>query len=340
MAGFNPASNLTSNLPQSRVIYYDKRFIENLKAQTPFVRCAERRELPMNSGNQLELFMYNTFGANTAQVAEGTVPTGISASVGTTTATIGEYADYANFSSLSLATAIDPVVENVGRELSYRLGQSLSAITRAVADGANSIDSSVSVKIAGGTSLALSNIRAQVQSLAGRAVQPFNEAEALFAGVIHPFAVGDLLNDSSNNSAIDTLKHTVPGLQRMDDLVSVDLADTLEFPASGVAFFQSNLVTLTTAYQGSAAGVVAYRTYIFGKDGVIAIRLGGRGDNAIEDGNWRNIECNIVNNAPLSVADPSGLIPGWTSYRVHYTASLPPDTTMRLRYLDATSAIS
>jgi hypothetical protein len=37
--------------------------------------------------------MYNTFGANTAQVAEGTVPTGISASVGTTTATIGEYAD-------------------------------------------------------------------------------------------------------------------------------------------------------------------------------------------------------------------------------------------------------
>lgn len=76
-------------------------------------------------------------------------------------------------------------MENVGRELSYRLGQSLSAITRVVADGANAVDSSVRVSITGGTSLALSNIRAQVQSLAGRAVQPFNEAEALFAGVIH-----------------------------------------------------------------------------------------------------------------------------------------------------------
>src|ERR1700675_5093308 len=155
MAGFNPASNTTSNLPQSRVIYYDKRFIENLKAQTPFVRCAERRELPMNSGNQLELFMYNTFGANTAQVSEGTVPTGISASVGTTTATIGEYADYANFSSLSLATAIDPVVENVGRELSYRLGQSLCAITRAVIDGSNSVDASVRTGNVSGTALSL-----------------------------------------------------------------------------------------------------------------------------------------------------------------------------------------
>lgn len=98
----------------------------------------------------------------------------------------------------------------------------------------------------------------------------------------------------------------------MDDLVSIDLADTLEFPASGVAFFQSNLVTLTSSYQGSS-GVVAYRTYLFGKDGVIAVRLGARADNGINDGNWRNIECNVVQNAPLSVADPSGLIPGWTS---------------------------
>jgi hypothetical protein len=224
-------------------------------------------------------------------VSEGTVPTGIAASVGTTTATIGEYADYANFSSLSLATAIDPVVENVGRELSYRLGQSLSAIVRAVIDGANSIDASVSTYL-GASTLALANIRTAVHSLAGRAVLPFNEAEALFAGVIHPFVVGDLLNDSSNNSAIDVLKHTVPGTQRMDDLVSTDLKDTLEFPATGVAFFQSNLVTLNA---GGAGGGSTYRTYIMGKDGVIAIRLGGRGDTAIDDGQWRNIECNIVN---------------------------------------------
>ncbi len=237
-----------------------------------------------------------------------------------------------------MATAIDPVVENIGRELSYRLGQSLSAIVRAVVDGSNSVDASVRFGKASGTAVTLADIRAQVQSLAGRAVLPFNEGEGLFAGVIHPFAVGDILNDSSNNSAIDVLKHTVPGLQRMDDLVSVDLADTLEFPASGVAFFQSNLVTITTSYSSGSA--TAYRTYIMGKDGVIAIRLGGRGDNAIEDGNWRNIECNIVQNAPISVADPEGLIPGWTSYRVHFTASLPPDTTMRLRYIDATSAIS
>ena len=33
---------------------YDKRFRENLKANTPFVRCSQRLDLPMKSGNQYE----------------------------------------------------------------------------------------------------------------------------------------------------------------------------------------------------------------------------------------------------------------------------------------------
>lgn len=53
MSGYPSASNTTANLPQSTVKFYDKNFIENLKAETPFVRCAERRDLPVNSGNQL-----------------------------------------------------------------------------------------------------------------------------------------------------------------------------------------------------------------------------------------------------------------------------------------------
>jgi hypothetical protein len=61
-----------------------------LKAQTPFVACAERLDLPMKSGNQYEMFMYVPLAANTNQTTEGTV--GSSLSVMTTTATIGEYA--------------------------------------------------------------------------------------------------------------------------------------------------------------------------------------------------------------------------------------------------------
>jgi cell division protein FtsX len=87
-----------------------------------------------------------------------------------------------------LATAIDNTVENVAREMSYRLGESLSALVRAVVDGAATVDSSVAVKLAAAsttafTTLSLSQIRNQVQSLAGRSVRPFDEASKSFAGV-------------------------------------------------------------------------------------------------------------------------------------------------------------
>jgi hypothetical protein len=89
MAGYSPTSNAQSNLPQSTVRYYDKKFRENLKAQTPFVACSERLDLPMKSGNQYEMFMYVPLAQNTAQTTEGTVGSGIAVSVLTTTATIG-----------------------------------------------------------------------------------------------------------------------------------------------------------------------------------------------------------------------------------------------------------
>jgi N4-gp56 family major capsid protein len=239
---YNPAGNSLSNLPQSTVKYYDKRFRENLKAQTPFVACAERLDLPMKSGNQYEMFMYVPLAANTNQTTEGNINTAsLAVSVLTTTATIGEYADYANFSSLSLATAIDQTVENVAKEMSYRLGESLSALVRATADGANSIDSSVLTQLAATstssfTALSLSQIRNSVQSLAGRSVRPFDEASKAFVGVIHPFALGDVLADNSNDSPIDILKHTPVGQARMDELVSVDLTEVIELPSTGSSF--------------------------------------------------------------------------------------------------------
>ncbi len=338
-----PASNVTGNLPQSTVKFYDKQFVENLKAETPYVRCAERRDLPLNSGNQLVLFEYNTFGANTTQASEGNPPAGLIASLVSNTSTIGEYADYASFSSLALATAIDDTLGNVAKELSYRLGQSLSNLVRYTVDGASAIDSSVLVSLAAAssssfTSLSIGTVRAQIQSMAGRSIKPFMAAKKRFAGIVHPFAWGDAINDTSNNSPIDTLKHTSEGLMKMEELPSADLTEVFELPGTGVDFFQTNLVTQTANYKTS--GATALRTYIFGRDGVIAINLAGRGDTGYGDGNYRGIKCNVVQNAALSVSDPEGLIPGWTSYKVHFTVTLPPDPTQRVRLIDALSGIS
>src|SRR5208337_1686351 len=96
---YNPASNLTSNLPQTQAKFYDKNFFENLKYETPYLRCATHRELPLQSGNTYVFFEYPLFGANVNQGNEGTVGSGLTITPLTNSATIGEYNDYASFST-------------------------------------------------------------------------------------------------------------------------------------------------------------------------------------------------------------------------------------------------
>jgi hypothetical protein len=188
-------------------------------------------------------------------------------------------------------------------------------------------------------------LRSAVMSLLGRSVKPL-DGRGMLGGVIHPFVLGDILADTANNSPIDILKHTPEGFQKLEDLGSTDLAEIVQFPSTDVMFCKTPLVYLTPSSpgynpgSGAISGLSALRTYIFGRDAVIAIRLGAKGDTPFGEGNYQNIQCNVVRNAPTSQADPAGLIPAWTSYRVHFTVSLPPDTTMRLRYIDGASGIS
>ena len=48
-------------------------------------------------------------------------------------ATIGEYADYANFSEMSIAAAMDESVDNIARELAESMGRKLDRVIEASA---------------------------------------------------------------------------------------------------------------------------------------------------------------------------------------------------------------
>jgi hypothetical protein len=338
--GYSPTSENQAQLPQSTVKHYDKNFVKNLKAETPFVRCSNRRELPLQSGNQHVLFMYNTLAGNINNVGEGTVGSGIQVSVVSNTSTIGQLADYVNVSDLALATAIDPALENIQKEIAYRLAQSLSIIVRNTADGASAIDASVNIQKPVNSPFGKVDITTAIQSLRGRDVMPFDLGRNKFCGVIHSFVVGDATNDNSNNSITDILKHTVEGQMKLQELPQgMDGEEIMVLDWAGAAFYESSLVTKTTNYLGS--GLTALRTYVFGENGVISISLGKKeGSTAIGDGDWRNLQTWIKKADEPTAADPSRVIGGWTSYNVKFTAALTPDTTMRNRTVDSVSAIS
>jgi N4-gp56 family major capsid protein len=335
--GYSPASNNTSNLTQAQVNYYDKNFVENLKAETPHYRCVERRPLPENSGNTLNLFEYLPFGPDTTQAPEGTVTAGETITILTSKIVIGNYADYLNYSRFSMQLAIDPALENGSTELSYQAAQTVAYLIKNTTDGLSTIDSSVAVSNAYNQNFNKSNITSAVASLRGRNVHPMEGGH--FCGIIHPFCWGDALNDNSNNSFTDVLKRSIEGVDVLKELPGGEGEYVEAMDWAGVRFYESTIVTQTANYQGHA-GVTAFRTYIYGKDGVITISLGAKENTALGDGDWRNLKMIVKRYDDATSSDPALMIGGSAAYNFNFAAGVVPDTTGRVRYIDAPTAIS
>lgn len=335
--GISPASNNTSNLTQTQVNFYDKNFVDNLKAETPHYRCVERRPLPENSGNTLNLFEYVTFGPDLAQAAEGVVGTGETINILTDKIVIGNYADYLNYSRFSMQLAIDPALENGSKELAYQAAQTVAYLIKNTTDGLNIIDSSVAVANAFNAPFNKNNITSAVASLRGRNVKAFEDGK--FAGLITPFCWGDALNDASNNSFTDVLKRSVEGVNLLKELPGGEgeYVECMEW--AGVRFYETTIVTQTLNYLGHG-GVTAFRTYIYGKDGIITISMGAKEATELGNGDWRNLKVITKRYDDASVSDPAMMIGGSCAYNFNFAVGVVPDTTGRVRYIDAPTLIS
>jgi hypothetical protein len=330
--GVSPASNLTTNLPQSVVTSFDKVFIENLKAETPWLRCTSRRAIDEHSGNKLVLYMYTNLPAPPlTQAPEGTIQTGLTVAVVQNTSTIGNYADYANISTYALQTAIDPALEALGVQMAYRLAQVVNLILQNTADGANIVDALVAHTPLG-TNLVAQDITSMVQSLTAVNALPFENGR--FAGVIHPFIVGDILISTQPNGITDVLKRSAEGQEKLRELPAPDGDNVTVIDWGGASFHQSTLVKQV----GSAP--VKFRTYVIGRDGLIGVSFGAKENTQIGDGDWRNLQVWVRRITEPSGYDPSRMIGGFASYNAMFTATLPPDPVQRIRYTDAASAIT
>src|SRR5215469_7419957 len=336
-AGYSPASNQTSNLIQTQANYYDKNFVENLKAETPYYRCAERRPLPENSGNTLNLFEYVPFGPDLSQAPEGTVQSGETINILTDKIVIGNYADYLNYSRFSMQLAIDPALENGGKELAYQCALTIAYLIRNTTDALSAIDPSVVVQNAYNVPFNKNNITSAVASLRQRNVKPFEGGE--FCGLIAPFCWGDTLNDAANNSLTDVLKRTPEGTDALKELPSGEGGEVQVMHWAGVRFYETTIVTQTPNYL-THAGVTAFRTYIYGENGIITISMGAKENTDIGDGDWRNLKTITKRYDDASVSDPAMMIGGSTAYNFNFATGVVPDTTGRVRYIDAPTLIT
>lgn len=332
--GPSPTSMSSGQMPQaSLTIHYNSKFTKNLKSRTPAQRICSRREMPLQAGQQYRDFMYNSLPGNTEQASEGLIGTGISLSVPYTTYQLGQWADYTNFSDFVLSTTIDPALENVEKEMAYRAGQTVQRLALAQFDFARTVDTSVAINdAASGTTVMTKNVGTDaVGSLRGRNVQPL-EGMGRFGVLIHPFFTSDMLQDNTNNSYVDIMKHTLEGQMALKELPAPGGEEATVLSFGGATYMETTLLTTTPNFKSS--GFTAIRTYMAGEDAVIAVKLERPDKTNIGDGDYRNMKLWRGKYAPGSSNDPAGMIGGGTSYNMVGTWGLPPDITMRCRCYD------
>jgi N4-gp56 family major capsid protein len=173
----------------------------------PFVAVTSRRKLPDRNGRVIQLYGYDLFAANTTPGTEGTVGTGINPTTSVRNVAVNQYFDFASFSDILVETAIDPIVENTAAEMGYRAALTANVLARTEFEAEATADSTIVISCTDNEFLSASLTRQAVMSLRGADVRP--QTDGLFAGIIHPFAAFDLLNDNTAGGVIDILNGVV-----------------------------------------------------------------------------------------------------------------------------------
>src|ERR1700723_241541 len=341
----NPSAGNVGNILTAQAIEFDSELIPNLKGQTnAFVAAAQRRIQKLNSGINRSMFMYETLSASLGQATDGVVGNPEFVGQVTTPAQLGEWNNFANFSAMSVAAAIDEVVGNSATELGYQAGQTISELYSTTLDGAAAVDSLVNQSSLLTTPflLDLATIRTMKNSLVSANVLPCKGDH--YCMQISPNVMNDIVNATTiNDSIADFWKYTESGNKKFEEVGGYTQLKPLEIgPGTGITAFITPFVTQTSNYSGG--GKIAFRTYVEGLYSHIGIWLEVPGDTDLGDGDWRTIECGVVNDAPSSVYDPTATIGSWCYYRFHQTVVLPSNGgiasgTQRVRFCDSVPAI-
>jgi len=337
--GFSPTSMVSGNTPQAALTtHYNKNFIENLKARTVHLRLCTRFPMPAHAGQIFRNFLIQPLTANTTQTTEGTVGQGISVAINYQDYQLGQWADFLNISDKAFITSISDDLVNYEREMAYRLALTIDDLVMAYFDYLRTLDSKTANQdvLTGNYQLTKQQIEQVPFSMEGQNILPMDLG--YYCGKIHPFFIGDLLAlDNSNNSVVDILKHTPEGLMKLEELPNGPDGDEVKYiELCGARWMRStNCTTSTTSPVAVASGLTSVRTYIAGKDAMVAIKLDRPDRTQIDDGHYKNMKLWRGEYKPGNVADPAGVVGAGTSYNAILAFGVPPDTTSRARCFDA-----
>lgn len=330
---YSPASNLTSSsgLAHLASVYYKKKGLDRLQKKFVFREACMDDMLPKQVGRTVQFYRYTNLTAVTTNNTEGTVGNPISINSRTVSATVSQYTSFITVSDLLQDTALDPIVQNASELLGYQGGLTVDTITRNIIDAESVTPGTSPNQLLLGATATVRDLRNTRTQLQANDVEPISGDE--FLAIASPFVTYDIVNDPAAAGLADIFKYT-----------SVKDTPLVKYEDRGVVTHVAGCKLIeSTNVKFTAGSPNKYRVYIFGKGGVGAVDLEGRGPNKVTDPKKQRFNINIIKGQP-SIADPEGVIGAAVSYNfVYTTVVLDGPATIggqyRYRVIDAASSV-
>jgi hypothetical protein len=323
--GPNPAAQTSANMPQARLtIHYNRVFMQWLYMYLNKLLLATHMDLPEKSGQTFRNFMSVTLGPDTSQQTEGTLNSPEQISVNFRDIIVGQWANYNNISDLAFMTSISNDLEENRRIMAYQLGQTVDDLVMYMFDYLRTYDTRTTNQdsTVAPYTFGKNIIEQMPASLSGATVPPMKSGT--YNGSIHPFIVGDLQLDNSNNSVVDIWKHTDAGQLKLEELTMADegQGSTKILELFGARWRQSTNQTQYANWQGG--GTTGVSTYLAGLNAIVFINFPNKRHTKI-DPRWENMNLWAGEYVAKTAFDPNGLIMAGTGYNAVLGVGLPPD---------------
>lgn len=320
-----PAAQTSANMPQARLtVHYNRVFMQWLYQFLNKLLLCTHQDLPEKSGQTMRNFMSIPLQADTQQAFEGSVGNPETISVNFRDIIVGQWANYNNISDLAFMTSISNDLEENRKIMAYQLGLSVDDLVMYMFDYLRTFDTRTTNQdsLNAPYPFTKSIIEQMPQSLMGATVMPMKSGA--YNGSIHPFFVGDLMLDDSNNSVVDVWKHTDAGQLKLEALTDTSEGQepTRVLDLFGCRWRQSTNQTQYANWQGS--GLTGISTYCAGADAVIFVNFPNSRHTKI-DPRWQNLNLWAGEYKERTAYDPNRQIAAGTGYNAVLGVGLPPD---------------
>jgi len=250
-------------------VYYDKVFLDRAKIELRHDFGAQVKNVPLNSGAVVRWTRFSPLALITTALSEATNPAEVAMTATQVSATLAEYGNVTNVSSLFSMTQIDVGLKEHIEVHGQNAGESIDQLIRnELHSGATSQTVVTATAASNFSNIHTSDVftglevRRAVRTLKLNKAQRFESG--LYRGIIGPANSYDLFG---NSEWLDAHRYTT------SDAIERGVVGKLH----GVEFVETNnqYVTLSGGFSAAVSNVAnVYETYIFGKNAYGVVNLG------------------------------------------------------------------